>query len=124
MRAAVRTVAISKDPGDEDYITLSSTAALIAATQMGAIEFHIWGSRNSSLEQPDRIVFDLDPDDGLPFAAVRTAAFDLRDHLDDLGLPSLAMLSGGKGIHVIVPLRPKAEWETIKLFSWYSIDCL
>ena len=117
MPAPVGTVAISGDEDDADYITLSSAAGLIAATQMGAIEFHIWGSRNASLEQPDRIVFDLDPDEGLPFAAVRSAAFDLHGRLDDLGLPSAAMLSGGKGIHVIVPLRPKAEWEAVKLFS-------
>ena len=117
MPAAIGTVAISDDEDDADYITLSSVAGLVAATQMGAIEFHIWGSRNASLERPDRIVFDLDPDEGLPFSAVRSAAFDLRDRLDDLGLPSVAMLSGGKGIHVIVPLRPRAEWEAVKLFS-------
>lgn len=117
MPAAVGTVAISDDDGDADYISLSSASGLVAATQMGAIEFHIWGSRNASLEHPDRIVFDLDPDESLGFTTVRRAAFDLRDRLDDLGLPSVAMLSGGKGIHVIVPLRPKAEWEAVKLFS-------
>lgn len=117
MPASVGTVAISNDEGDQDYISLSSAAGLVGATQMGAIEFHIWGSRNTSLEQPDRIVFDLDPDEGLPFSAVRSAASHLRDSLVDLGLPCTAMLSGGKGIHVIVPLRPKAEWEAVKLFS-------
>lgn len=117
MPAAIRTVAISDGAGDDDYITLSSAAGLVAATQMGAIAFHIWGARNAALAVPDRIVFDLDPDEGLPFAAVRTAATDLRDRLDALGLPSVPMLTGGKGIHVIVPLRPKAEWETVKLFS-------
>ena len=117
MPPGLGTVAISDDKGDADYITLSTAAGLVAATQMGAIEFHIWGSRNTSLDQPDRIVFDLDPDEGLAFTVVRSAAFDLRDRLDDLGLPSVPMLSGGKGIHVIVPLRPKAEWETVKLFS-------
>lgn len=117
MPAAVGTVAISEDAGDADYITLSSAAGLVAATQMGAIEFHIWGSRNTSLDQPDRIVFDLDPDEGLPFTAVRSAAFDLRDRLGELGLTATAMLSGGKGVHVIVPLRPEAEWEAVKLFS-------
>ena len=117
MPATVGTVAISDDVGDADYITLSSATGLVAATQMGAIEFHIWGSRNTLLERPDRIVFDLDPDQGLPFTAVRSAAFDLRDRLLDLGLQAIAMLSGGKGIHVIVSLRPKAEWEAVKLFS-------
>ena len=117
MPAAVGTVAISDDEGDADFITLSSAAGLVAAAQMGAVEFHIWGSRNAALDQPDRIVFDLDPDETLPFSAVRSAAFDLRDRLDDLGLPAAAMLSGGKGIHIVVPLRPKAGWEAVKLFS-------
>ncbi len=117
MPAAVRAVARSDDVGDADYITLSSATGLVGATQMGAIEFHIWGSRNTSLEQPDRIVFDLDPDKGLPFAVARSVAFDLRERLDDFSLLSVSMLSGGKGIHVIVPLRPKAEWEAVKLFS-------
>lgn len=117
MPSALRTVAVSQDEGDADYITLSTAAGLVAATQMGAIELHIWGARNAALEKPDRIVFDLDPDEDLPFAAVCTAALDLRDLLTDLALPSAALLSGGKGIHVIVPLRPKADWETVKLFS-------
>lgn len=117
MPAAIGNVAISDAEGDDDYITVSSAAGLVAAAQMGAIEFHIWGSRNKALDRPDRLVFDLDPDDALPFTAVRSAAFDLRDRLDDLGLPSAPMLTGGKGIHVIVPLRPKAEWDTVKLFS-------
>jgi len=117
MSDAIGTVAISDAEADADYITLSSAAGLVAATQIGAIEFHIWGARNAALEQPDRIVFDLDPDEGLPFSTVKAAAFELRDRLVDLGLPSVPMLSGGKGVHVIVPLRPKAEWEAVKLFS-------
>ena len=117
MPASIGAIAISDAAEDADYISVATAAGLVAATQMGAIEMHIWGSRNASLEQPDRIVFDLDPDEGLPFATVRGAASDLRDRLTDLGLPSVAMLSGGKGIHVIVPLRPQAEWETVKLFS-------
>lgn len=117
MGRSIRTVAISHEDGDQDYITLSTATGLVAAGQMGAIEFHIWGARNAALDLPDRIVFDLDPDEGLPFAAVREAAFDLRDLLEGLGLPSTPMLTGGKGIHVIVPLRPKAEWETVKLLS-------
>ena len=117
MPRSIGTIAVSDEEGDDDYITLSSASSLVAATQMGTIEFHIWGARNTALDQPDRLVFDLDPDEGLSFTAVRRAAFDLRDRLEDLGLPSAAMLSGGKGIHVIVPLRPKAAWETVKLFS-------
>ncbi|MFU8863357.1 MAG: DNA ligase D [Rhodobacterales bacterium] len=117
MPAAIGTVAVSKSEEDTDYITLSSPTGLVAAAQMGALEFHIWGSPNATLDKPDRIVFDLDPDEALSFADVRAAAFDLRGRLDDLGLRSVAMLTGGKGIHVIVPLRPRATWDTVKLFS-------
>ncbi|OYX25723.1 MAG: DNA ligase D [Rhodobacterales bacterium 32-66-7] len=117
MSEAIDTVAISDAREDADYITLASARGLVAATQMGAIEFHIWGAQNKTLEQPDRIVFDLDPDEGLAFSAVREAAVDLRDRLEKMGLASVPMLSGGKGIHVIVPLRPAADWATVKLFS-------
>ena len=84
---------------------------------MGTIEFHIWGSRNDSLEKPDRLVFDLDPDEGLDFANVRKAAHDLRRHLADIGLTTFPMLTGGKGVHVVVPLTPKAEWPAVKDFA-------
>lgn len=117
MHASIATIAISDASEDQDYITLSSAKGMLAAVQIGTIEFHICGSKNNALERPNRMVFDLDPDEGLPFSAVRSAALTLRERLDDLGLPSCAMLSGGKGIHVIVPLKPKAEWETVKLFS-------
>lgn len=117
MPASIGTVAISKAKADADYITLSSPTGLVAAAQMGALEVHIWGSPNATLDKPDRIVFDLDPDAALSFTAVRAAAFDLRGRLEELGMTSVAMLTGGKGIHVIVPLRPKANWDTVKLFS-------
>ena len=117
MPAAIGTVAISADAGDDDYITLSTASGLVAAVQMGTLEFHIWGSRNAALDLPDRIVFDLDPDEGLPFPSVREAALHLRDLLTKLGLPTVPMLTGGKGIHVIAPLKPAANWETVKLFT-------
>lgn len=117
MPRSIATVAVSEYADDADYMTLCSATGLVAAAQMGTLEFHIWGARNAALNRPDRIVFDLDPDEGLSFTAVRRAAFDLRDRLADVGLPSAPLLSGGKGIHVIVPLRPEAEWETVKLFS-------
>jgi bifunctional non-homologous end joining protein LigD len=118
MPEAVRTVNLRRSSGAEaDFICLSDVQGLVGAAQMGAIEFHIWGSSVNRLEQPDRLVFDLDPDEGLAFAKVRKAALELRGWLEQLGLPSVAMLTGGKGIHVIVCLRPKAEWNTVKLFT-------
>ena len=84
---------------------------------MGTVEFHPWGARRDRLDRAERLVFDLDPDEGLGFAAVRRAAFDLRDKLEELGLGSWPMVSGGKGVHVIVPLRRTAGWDTVKLFA-------
>lgn len=117
MPDAMGTVTVETKDGPEEFISLSNAAGLIGSAQMGAIEFHIWGSKNARLEVPDRLVFDLDPDEGLGFEAVKAGAQDVRARLDALGLPSVPMLSGGKGIHVIVPLRPKAEWDTVKLFA-------
>jgi len=84
---------------------------------MGTIEFHIWGSRTDILEKPDRLVFDLDPDEGLSFSDVKKAAKDVRELLAEIGLESVPMVTGGKGVHVVVPLRRTAEWETVTFFA-------
>jgi bifunctional non-homologous end joining protein LigD len=115
---ALKTLPIRESKGTvEEYIYLSDRASVLAAVQMGTIEFHIWGSARDRLEQPDRMVFDLDPDEGLGFAAVRAAAEEVRGVLAEIGLPSVPMVTGGKGVHVIVPLRRTAGWETVKVFS-------
>lgn len=106
-----------KDGGTEDYLYVDSIAGIIACVQMGSIEFHGWGSRRQALEKPDRLVFDLDPDEGLGFGDVKKAAADIRDTLAEIGLVSFAMLSGGKGVHVVVPLEPEADWDTVKDFA-------
>jgi bifunctional non-homologous end joining protein LigD len=106
-----------KDGGIEDYLYLDDAPGVLACVQMGTIEFHGWGSRVDSLETPDRMVFDLDPDEGMDFARVRTATTDIRRHLSDIGLISFALLSGGKGVHVVVPLTPAADWPLIKDFA-------
>ncbi|MBU1605216.1 MAG: DNA ligase D, partial [Alphaproteobacteria bacterium] len=115
---AVHPVAITeKDGGSEDYLYVEDVRGLLQCVQMGTIEFHGWGSRSGAVEQPDRMVFDLDPDEGLDFGDVKSAATDIRDRLADLGLVSFAMLSGGKGIHVVVPLTPGHDWDAHKDFS-------
>ena len=106
-----------KDGGSEDYLYIEAAAGLAACVQMGTIEFHAWECRTSAIEQPDRMIFDLDPDEALDFADVVSAAQFLRSTLSDLGLVSFAMLSGGKGVHVIVPLRPGHSWEVHKDFA-------
>jgi bifunctional non-homologous end joining protein LigD len=106
-----------KDGHLEDYLYVDGPAGVVACVQMGTIEFHGWGSRVEDVEKPDRIVFDLDPDVGLDFALVKKAAKDLRRHLADMGLQTFPMLTGGKGVHVVVPLTPKAEWPEVKDFA-------
>ncbi|HEY0621705.1 DNA ligase D [Sphingomonas sp.] len=106
-----------KDGSVEPYLYVSDVAGVLACVQMGTIEFHGWGSRVADVEKPDRVVFDLDPDEGLDFETVKKAAADLKQHLADLGLTSFAMLSGGKGVHVVVPLTPEAEWPAVKSFA-------
>lgn len=108
---------VNKENKPEEYIYFEKPEALVAAIQMNVLEFHIWGSRTDNIDQPDRIVFDLDPDTSVDFAAVKRAAFRLRDVLEALDLESLPMLTGGKGVHVVVPIRRKYDWPVIKQFA-------
>jgi bifunctional non-homologous end joining protein LigD len=116
--AAIRRVAIAeKDGGTADYLYVDDAAGLVAAVQMNALEFHIWGAHSDDVEKPDRVVFDLDPDESLTFADVKQAAFDMRDRLAALGLKTFAMITGGKGVHVVAPLDRRQDWPTVKEFA-------
>jgi bifunctional non-homologous end joining protein LigD len=106
-----------KDGGKADYLYVEDVAGLVACVQMGTIEFHGWGSKVGAVEAPDRMIFDLDPDEGLGFDAVKNAAHDLRRQLADLGLTTFPLLTGGKGVHVVAPLTPKAKWPEVKDFA-------
>jgi bifunctional non-homologous end joining protein LigD len=106
-----------KDGSVQDYLYFDDIKGLLACVQMGTVEFHGWGSKVDRLEHPDRLVFDLDPDVGLDFDKVKAAAVRLRALLQDLGLKSFPLLSGGKGIHVVVPLDASKDWPTVKSFA-------
>jgi bifunctional non-homologous end joining protein LigD len=106
-----------KDGHAEDYLYVEDAAGILTLVQMGTIEIHGWGSRTEDVEKPERMVFDLDPDEGLDFGDVKSAAKDIHDRLSDIGLTSFAMLSGGKGVHVVVPLSPGHSWDRHKDFS-------
>lgn len=115
---AVHQVPIrEKDGSTENYLYVDSADGLVACVQMGTIEFHGWGSTVAALEQPDRMVFDLDPDEGLDFADTKRAAEHIKEQLAELGLTSFPLLSGGKGVHVVVPLTPAAEWLAVRDFA-------
>ena len=108
---------VEKDGTKADYLYVEDAAGLRALAQFGVLELHIWGAPATDVEKPDRLVFDLDPDEGLDFAAVRDAARDMRDLLAALGLQSFPLLTGGKGVHVVAPLTPARGWEEVKGFA-------
>ena len=106
-----------KNGRTEQYLYVESAKELIACARVQTVEFHGWGSRAGQIETPDRLVIDLDPDPNLDFEAVKDAAFRLLRSFEALGLQSFALLSGGKGIHIVVPLLPRAQWEEVRNFS-------
>ncbi|HUF77511.1 MAG TPA: DNA ligase D, partial [Thermoanaerobaculia bacterium] len=103
--------------GVETYAVAEDLPALVALVQMGVLELHVWGSRRDRLERPDRLVFDLDPGPGVPWVRVIEAAFVVRATLGELGLASFLKTTGGKGLHVVVPLYRTAGWDEAKAFS-------
>ena len=106
-----------KDGSVEPYLYLDDAEGLLTCVQMGTIEFHGWGSKVDAVERPDRMVLDLDPDEGVDFTEVKRAALQLRDILSEMGLVSFPLLSGGKGIHVVVPLDASQDWTEVKDFA-------
>lgn len=98
----------------EPYITLDSKEALAGLAQMGVLEVHPWGSRNNDLEHADRIIFDLDPDESLEWSDVTAAAADVRKRLKTRGLESFLKTTGGKGLHIVVPITPELDWTSVK----------
>jgi bifunctional non-homologous end joining protein LigD len=101
----------------ESYITVSSTGGLVGLAQMGVLEIHPWGSRNESLDEPDRIIFDLDPDTSINWKTLAECTRGLRDLLKNFGLKSFLKLTGGKGLHVVVPIRRQHRWQEVKAFA-------
>jgi bifunctional non-homologous end joining protein LigD len=115
---AIRRIDIvDKDGKSEEYLYVGDAPGLVTSAQMGALEFHIWGVHVDDVDRPDRIVFDLDPDPSVAFPVVRQAAADLRSALDALGLASFALLTGGKGVHVVAPIARRHPWPTVKRFA-------
>ena len=105
-------------PGfDESYLYIEDVGGLIAMVQMGTLEIHPWGVTLDALTQPDRIIFDLDPDEALGFDDVVAAAHDVRDRLAALDLVSFVKTTGGKGLHVVLPIEPLIGWDEAKAWA-------
>jgi bifunctional non-homologous end joining protein LigD len=101
----------------EPMMVIDDLSGLLNMVQAGVVEIHPWGSRVEHLEQPDRLIFDLDPGEDVPWSATIAAAKEVRSRLEDLGLTSFLKTSGGKGLHVVVPLDPHADWVVAKAFT-------
>ena len=105
------------DPGHESLLVVASAKGLQSAAQMNVIELHTWNMTTRAMLRPDRMVFDLDPGEGVAWPAVREAAQLVQSFLDELGLKTLLKTSGGKGLHLIVPLAARHEWQAVRQFS-------
>ena len=112
------TISVTMGNGEmEDYFYIEDTKGLISEAQMGTLEFHTWGSRVDELEKPDIMVFDLDPDEGLDLNRIRQGVWDMKNILAKLSLKSYLKTSGGKGYHVVVPLKPTVNWDEFHDFA-------
>jgi bifunctional non-homologous end joining protein LigD len=111
-------VAPRVDVGErEPMVAINDLTGLISLVQAGTVEIHPWGSRVEQLDKPDRLIFDLDPGEGVPWSGVIAAAQDVRERLAALKLQSFVKTSGGKGLHVVVPVEPSVDWAEAKSFT-------
>ncbi|MCC4634466.1 DNA ligase D [Xanthomonas dyei] len=114
--AHIEAIALKQKSGTEDYLYIEDAAGLLELVQMNTLELHPWGSCIDDPEHPDRLVFDLDPGEQVAWSAVVAAARDIRTKLRAAGLESAVRLSGGKGLHVVVPVVPDVSWEQARDF--------
>ncbi len=113
-----------KNGGSDDYLYIADVDGLMDLVQMNALELHPWGSCIDDVERPDRLVFDLDPGEGVKWQAVLTAARDIRARLKEIGMEGFVRLSGGKGLHVVVPITPGPGWTEAKAFCEAFADAM
>ena len=105
-------------------LAIYDLAGLIGLVQAGVLEIHPWGSRVEDLDRPDRLIFDLDPGEDVAWEAMLAAAAETRQRLEDLGLESFLKTSGGKGLHVMVPIEPDLDWDRVKAFTKTITDAM
>jgi bifunctional non-homologous end joining protein LigD len=119
---AIQRVPVRESGGVAEYMAVADVEGLVGLVQLGALEIHAWGARAPDLEHPDQLTFDLDPDPGVAWKDVVAAARALRDRLERLGLESFAKTTGGKGLHVVAPLAPRATFDQVKGFARALVD--
>jgi bifunctional non-homologous end joining protein LigD len=112
------------DPGHDPLLEIATREGLLSAAQMNVLELHTWNATARAIGKPDRMVFDLDPGEGVGWTRMQEAARLLQSLLDEVGLACLLKTSGGKGLHVIVPLTPRFEWQDVRAFSKAIVEHL
>jgi bifunctional non-homologous end joining protein LigD len=115
---------LDEDKERGSYFYATSIQGILSLVQLGTLEFHVWGSRASKVEHPDLVVFDLDPDVGLSWLRVIEACVTMKLKLDALGLKSWLKTTGGKGLHVCVPLAQRQDWDEVKAFAKALVEDL
>ncbi|MBF9194740.1 non-homologous end-joining DNA ligase [Microvirga terrestris] len=117
MSDLIHRTTIPDNSGTQEALTVTDIQGVIALVQSGVLEMHVWGATLADLERPDRLILDLDPGEGVDWPRVIEGALAVRERLKALGLASLVKTTGGKGLHVVVPLKPKAQWKEALAFS-------
>jgi bifunctional non-homologous end joining protein LigD len=121
----VGTVKLKEESGtNANYLVVEDLPGLMELVQFNALEFHPWGSHAAEPDRADRVVFDLDPGEGVSFPEIKKAATDIRKLLEQMELESFLRVSGGKGLHVVVPLNPGCDWDLTKRFAHGFADAL
>jgi bifunctional non-homologous end joining protein LigD len=124
MSKTIKEVHIAGGESKKKYLYIDDEAGLFGLVQIGTLEIHDWGVSLAHINEPDRLVFDLDPDEGLALATLKAAATEVRDFLADLGFTSFLKSTGGKGLHLVAPLQPKLGWKEVKPFAKAIADAL
>ncbi|MEZ0170167.1 non-homologous end-joining DNA ligase [Microvirga sp. TS319] len=117
MNPAIRRTEAPDSSGTLEVLTVRDIQGVVALVQSGVLEMHVWNATLEDLERPDRLIFDLDPGEGIAWRQVIEGALAIRERLQALGLESLVKTTGGKGLHVVVPLTPKASWKEALAFT-------
>jgi bifunctional non-homologous end joining protein LigD len=117
MSDAIKQVPIPGGESKKPYLYIEDAQGLFGLVQIGTLEIHDWGVSLAQIDKPDRIVFDLDPDEDLPLPILKAATAEVREFLADLGFKSFLKSTGGKGLHLVAPLTPKLGWDEVKEFA-------
>jgi bifunctional non-homologous end joining protein LigD len=117
MSSFIHADMVSDGPGKHEVLTVTDIQGVVALVQSGVLEMHVWGATLADLERPDRLIFDFDPGEGVEWPRVIEGAVAVRERLKGLGLESFVKTTGGKGLHVVVPIKPKALWKDALAFT-------